>query len=394
MDTFIQFHRPWIDEDEEREVIETLRSGWLTTGERTQRFEVDFACYAEASYAVGVNSCTAALFLSLKSLLIGPGDEVITTPMTFAASANVVIHTGARPVFVDIDPVTMNINPELIERAITKKTRAILPVHFRGVPCDMDAITAVARKYDLYVIEDAAHAIESRYSADRSASGGKDKKIGSISDTTCFSFYPNKNITTGEGGMVTTGREELANKIRMLSNHGLSRTSWQRYSPGGGPLYEVIEPGYKFNMFDIQAALGIHQLKKIETFWERRRDIVRRYNEAFSGLPQVTVPPDVPDGKNAYHIYVLLLNSERITITRDELLEKLTAEGIGTSVHFLSLHLHKYYREYFGYGSGDYPVAADVSRRTFSLPLYPRLSDEEVDRVIETVIRVCSTYAR
>jgi len=385
MNNFIHFHRPWIGEEEEREVIETLRSGWLTTGERTRQFETEFARYAEARYAVGVTSCTAGLFLSLKALSIGPGDEVITTPMTFTATANVILHTNAQPVFVDIDPQTLNINHHLIEPVITCKTRAILPVHFRGIPCEMDEILDIARRHSLFVIEDAAHAIETRY---------KGRKVGSISDTTCFSFYPNKNITTGEGGMVTTNDKTVADRIRILSNHGLSRGSLERYSPGGTPLYEVIEPGYKFNMFDIQAALGIHQLRKIETFWKRRQEIVMRYNEAFSSIPQITIPFDCSPGKNAYHIYVLLVNPDRLTITRDELLEALKSAGIGTSVHFLSLHLHRYYRDNFGFKPDDFPVAADVSTRTFSLPLYPRLTDDEVTRIIDTVAALCKTYAR
>ena len=384
-DNFIQFHRAWIGEEEEQEVLATLRSGWLTTGERTRKFEAEFARYAGARYAVGLNSCTAGLFLSLKACGIGAGDEVITTPMTFAATANVILHLGALPVFVDIHPGDLNINAAKIEEAITPKTRAVMPVHFRGVPCNMDEILAIAEKHNLIVVEDAAHAIESVY---------KNRKIGSIGDATCFSFYPNKNITTGEGGMVTTDNEEIAEKIRMLSNHGLNRDALLRYMPSGHPVYEVIEPGYKFNMFDLQAALGLHQLSKIETFWKRRKEITYKYNKAFEGLPQVTVLPDVNEGKNAYHVYVLLINREKCTLDRDRLLAALKEAGIGVSVHYRALHLHKYYKETFGFAPEDFPVATDVSKRTFSLPLYPRLTDVEVKRVIEKVEKILKKYSK
>jgi len=384
-DNFIQFHRAWIGIEEEQEVLATLRSGWLTTGERTRKFEAEFARYTGAHYAVGVNSCTAGLFLSLKAYGIGAGDEVITTPMTFTATANVILHLGAKPVFVDIHPDDLNINASKIEEAITHKTRAVIPVHFRGVPCDMDVIPAIAEKHNLVVVEDAAHAIESIY---------KNRKIGSIGDAACFSFYPNKNITTGEGGMVTTNSEKFAEKIRILSNHGLSRDASLRYTPLGQPVYEVLEPGYKFNMFDMQAALGLHQLSKIETFWKRRRQIVHRYNAAFKELSQVTVLPDVDGGKNAYHVYVLLLNRDKCMLNRNRLLVELKEAGIGVSVHYKALHLHKYYKETFGFVPGDFPVAADVSERTFSLPLYPRLTDAEVEQVIETVTNILQTYSK
>jgi len=384
-DNFIQFHRAWIGKEEEQEVLATLRSGWLTTGERTRKFEAEFARYAGARYAVGLNSCTAGLFLSLKACGIGAGDEVITTPMTFTATANVILHLGAKPVFVDIHPDDLNINAAKIEEAITPKTRALMPVHFRGVPCDMDAILAIAEKHNLVVVEDAAHAIESVY---------KDRKIGSIGDATCFSFYPNKNITTGEGGMVTTNDEKVAAKIRMLSNHGLSRDASLRYTPLGQPIYEVIEPGYKFNMFDMQAAIGLHQLRKIETFWKRRKEITYKYNKAFEELPQVTVLPDVNEGKNAYHVYVLLINREKCTLDRDRLLAALKEAGIGVSVHYRALHLHKYYKETFGFAPEDFPIATDISERTFSLPLYPRLTDAEVERVIEKVANILRTYSK
>jgi len=382
-DNFIQFHRAWIGDEEEQEVLAALRSGWLTTGERTRKFEAEFARYAGARYAVGLNSCTAGLFLSLKAFGIGKGDEVITTPMTFAATANVILHAGAKPVFVDINPDDLNINTAKIEEAVTPGTRAVMPVHFRGVPCNMDVILSIAEKHNLIVIEDAAHAIESVY---------KNRKTGSIGNTTCFSFYPNKNITTGEGGMVTTDNEGIASKIRILSNHGLSRDALMRYMPSGQPLYEVLEPGYKFNMFDLQAALGLHQLSKIETFWKRRRQITHKYNTAFEKLPHFTVPADVNEGKNAYHLYVLLLNRDTLGIDRDQLLTELKKAGIGSSVHFKALHLHKYYRETFGLVPEDFPVATDVSGRIFSLPLYPRLTDEEVERVISTVMKILNLF--
>ncbi|MCH8284954.1 DegT/DnrJ/EryC1/StrS family aminotransferase [candidate division KSB1 bacterium] len=381
----IPFHRAWLGEEEEREVLETLRSGWLTAGERTKRFEEEFAKYVGARYAVGLNSCTAGLFLSLKTLEIGPGDEVITTPMTFTATANTILHHGAKPVFVDIRHKDLNIDVSKIGNALSAKTKAIVPVHFRGVPCDMDAITQIAKEHNLAVVEDAAHAVESVY---------KKKKIGSIGDTTCFSFYANKNITTGEGGMVTTDRVEIANRIRLLSNHGIDKNTLSRNSSDNLPIYDVVEPGYIFNMFDIQAAIGLHQLKKIDMFWEKRKQISTQYDEAFGDSPQVSILDDVKEGKNAYHIYVLLLNLDKISISRDNLLHKLKEEGIGVSLHFKALHLHSYYRKTFGYTEVDFPAASDVSMRTFSLPIYPGMKNNEVEKVIEVLLKKLKTHSK
>ncbi|MFC1513937.1 DegT/DnrJ/EryC1/StrS family aminotransferase [candidate division KSB1 bacterium] len=381
----VQFHKSWIGKEEEQEIIETLRSGWLTTGERTRRFEQEFADYTESKFAVGLNSCTAGLFLALKAFDIKPGDEVITTPMTFTATANVILHCGAKPVFVDIDPADLNIDTEKISEAVTIRTKAVIPVHFRGYPCKMDEIVRIAGNNGLIVIEDAAHAIESRY---------KEKKIGSIGHASCFSFYPNKNMTTGEGGMLTTNNENIASRVRMLSNHGLSRDSWLRYTPSGKPVYEVIEPGYKYNMFDIQAALGLHQLRKIDEFWRRRKQIVEKYDQAFADFPQLSIPEEEKDWKNAYHIYTLKLVKDQLSITRDELLDKLKEKGIGVSVHFRALHLQKFYRDKFNFTPESFPVASDISERIFSIPLYPKLTDEEVDHVINSVAGVIEKYSK
>jgi dTDP-4-amino-4,6-dideoxygalactose transaminase len=377
---FLVFGRPAIGEEEIAEVVATLRSGWIGTGPRVARFEEMFRQYVGAEHAVAVNSCTAALHLALLVSGVGPGDEVITTPMTFCATANAILHTGARPVFADVERDTGNIAPDRIEAALTPRTRALLPVHFAGRPCRMDAIEALARRHGLLLIEDAAHAIEA------SVAG---RKVGAIGDLTCFSFYVTKNVVTGEGGMVTTDRGDLADRIRMYALHGMSRDAWKRFSDAGYRHYEVLFPGFKYNMTDVQAALGIHQLARIGAAQRRRREIWERYDQALADLP-VTCPAPVAAGAvHARHLYTILVHPEEIGKTRDQVLDELIGLRIGTGVHYTALHLHPYYRERLGHRPGDFPEAEYVGERTLSLPLSARLTDQDVTDVIDAVRTVC-----
>ena len=373
---FLVFGSPALEEAEIQEVVATLRSGWIGTGPRVARFEQDFKAYIGSRHALALNSCTAALHLSLIAAGVGPGDEVITTPHTFAATANSIVHTGATPVFVDVDRHTQNIDVALIERAITPKTRALLPVHFAGRPCDMDPIMEIARRHGLSVIEDAAHAIESVY---------RGRHIGTIGDAACFSFYVTKNLVTAEGGMVTTNNEAWAEKIQMYGLHGLSKGAWKRYSDEGFVHYQVLYPGFKYNMTDMQAALGIHQLARVEKYAQRRREIWDQYNAAFADLPAATPIPEAADTYHARHLYTLLVDIDRLRAGRDQIVEDLKAEGIGTGIHFISLHLHPYYRERFGFAPDDFPQSRHISERTLSLPLSARLTAQDVEDVIAAV---------
>ncbi|RJP71103.1 MAG: DegT/DnrJ/EryC1/StrS family aminotransferase [Candidatus Abyssobacteria bacterium SURF_17] len=374
--SFLIFGSPAVGEEEVEAVAATIRSGWLGTGPRVACFEEIFRSYTGARFAMALNSCTAGLHLSLLVAGVGPGDEVITSPMTFCSTANAIIHCGGRPVFVDVDRRTMNMNPTLIERAITPRTKAIMPVHLAGRPCDMDAIMETAKQRNLVVIEDAAHAIEAWYHG---------TKIGAIGDLTCFSFYVTKNIITGEGGMVTTDREEYADKIKMYGLHGLSKDAWKRYSDEGYKHYEVIFPGFKYNMMDIQAAIGVEQMKRVDKYLARRNEIWARYDDAFADLPVTRPEPPEPDTVHARHLYTLLLDIEKTGMTRDEFQQRLHDMNIGTGIHFISVHLHKYYRETFGYKRGDFPNAEWISDRTISLPLSARLTDKDVEDVAEAV---------
>lgn len=376
------FGSPKIEEAEIAEVVDCLRSGWLSTGPRVSRFEEMFRQYIGSSTAVALNSCSAGLHLSLLAAGIGPGDEVLTSPMTFAATANSIVHVGARPVFVDVDLPSMTLDPNQLEAKITPQTKAIVPVHMAGRPCAMDAIMEIANKHGLWVIEDAAHALESVY---------KGKKIGTIGDSTAFSFYVTKNLVTGEGGMVTTRHDDWAETIQVLSLHGLSRGAWQRFTNQSKRHYEVISPGFKYNMMDLQAALGIHQLKRVEEYWKARRKIWQAYDQAFADLPVVTPAPVSGDCKHAHHLYTLLLDLNKVTVTRDAFRQLLDEEGIGTGIHFTALHLHPYYKETFGYQRGDFPNAEYLSDRTLSLPLSAKLTEQDVDDVIAAV---CKTLRR
>jgi dTDP-4-amino-4,6-dideoxygalactose transaminase len=378
-DKFLVFGNPLIENDEIDEVVASMKSGWIGTGPKVAWFEREFAEYKGVQYAAALNSCTAALHLSILASGIKPGDEVITTPMTFCATVNAIIHAGATPVLADIDPRTMNIDPSQIESKITQKTCALLPVHFAGRPCDMDAILDIAKRHRLKVIEDCAHAIESEY---------KGKKTGTFGDFGCFSFYVTKNIITGEGGMVLAKREEDIARIKVLGLHGMSKDAWKRFSDVGYKHYFVAECGFKYNMMDIQAAIGIHQLKRVEQYWKRRREVWQMYNTAFADLP-ITIPagPE-PDTRHAYHLYTILIDKNKTGVSRDEFLDAMTENNIGVGVHYLSIPEHPYYQKTFGWKAEDYPNAMSVGRHTASLPLSAKITDEDTNDVITTVRKI------
>lgn len=375
---FLTFGSPAIEEPEISEVIKSLKSGWLGTGPKVAQFEKDFGNYKRASQAIAVNSCTAALHLSMSASNLKPSDEVITSPMTFCATVNAIIHAGLKPVLADIDPVTMNINPEQIEQKITSKTKTILPVHFAGRACDMDAIMDTAKKYNLMVIEDCAHAIETEFHG---------KKAGTFGDSGCFSFYVTKNIVTGEGGMILTKDEEYATRIKRLALHGLSSDAWKRFSDDGYKHYFVTECGFKYNMTDLQAAIGIHQLKRIEGYWKRREHIWQRYNDAFADLPLVLPAEPEPDTRHAYHLYTILIDEQKCGISRDDFLNAMTANNIGIGVHYLSIPEHPFYQKKYGWHPEDYPNAMRIGRQTVSLPISAKLTDEDVEDVIKAVVK-------
>jgi len=380
---FIIFGSPLICKEEIDEVVATMESGWLGTGPKVKIFEESFRQYLGAPYALAVNSCTAALHLSLVTLGLKPGDEVITTPMTFCATINSIIHAGATPVLADINFDTMNIDPSEIEKKITSKTKAILPVHFAGRPCEMNAIVSLANKHNLSLIEDCAHAIESKY---------KGKSVGTFGRFGCYSFYVTKNLVTGEGGMVLATNEDDARRVKVLSLHGMSADAWSRYSDSGYKHYQVVECGFKYNMMDLQASIGIHQLKRIEQNWNRRAEIWSRYNEGFKDLP-IGLPAQIEeDTRHSYHLYTILIVEKKIAITRDEFLTKMKDKGIGVGVHYLSIPEHDYYRKNFGWKLEDYPNAVKVGRQTASLPLTPKLTDTEVKYIIKSVKEIINDY--
>lgn len=373
---FLVFGNPLIEQPEIDEVVDCLKSGWLGTGPRVKRFEEDFQKYKGARFAMALNSCTAALHLAMKAIGIKRGDEVFVPAMTFAATANAVIHAGGTPVFVDCARDTANIDPEDIKRKITKKTKAIIPVHFAGRPCDMGVIMDIAGQHNLKVIEDCAHAIEAEY---------KGRKAGAFGDIGCFSFYATKNIVTGEGGMAITDNEEYADKIKVLALHGMSKDAWKRFSDEGYKHYQVVDSGHKYNMMDIQAAIGIHQLKRIETYWEKRQKIWNRYNEELKNLPVFLPAAAGPEIRHAYHLYTLLLDLDKLKISRDQFLNEMTRNNIGVGVHYIALHLHPYYQKHFSCKKGGFPNAEWISERTVSIPLSPKLSDDDVNDVISAV---------
>jgi dTDP-4-amino-4,6-dideoxygalactose transaminase len=378
-ETFLVFGQPLIAEAEINEVLSSLRSAWLGTGPKVARFEQDFATYKGGVFSTALNSCTAALHLSLLALDLKPGDEVITTPMTFCATVNAIIHAGGTPVLADVNPDTMNIDPVQIEKKISSKTRALLPVHFAGRACSMDRIMSIASKHSLAVVEDCAHAIETRY---------KGQEAGTIGDFGCFSFYSTKNVVTGEGGMVLTKSAAAADRIKVLGLHGMSRDAWKRFSDQGFKHYDVVEAGFKYNMMDLQAAIGIHQLARVEQSWKRRKEIWERYQEAFADLPIGLPAPVEPGTRHAYHLYTILVDESRAGMSRDAFLDAMTAEKIGVGVHYRSIPEHPYYRRTFGWRPEDFPQAHRIGLQTVSLPLSPKLTVSDVEDVISAVRRI------
>jgi perosamine synthetase len=382
---FIPFALPDIEQSEIYLVTQVLQSGWITTGNKTREFEAAFAQAVGAKHAAAVNSCTAAMHLALEALGLERGDEVITSPYTFAATAEVIRYFDARPVLVDVNVRCLNIDPGHIERAITPRTKAILPIHIAGLPAEMDEIGAIAARHGLPVIEDAAHAFPASY---------RGRPVGSISKVACFSFYATKTITTAEGGMICTDDDRIAERCRIMSLHGISRDAWKRYTAEGSWYYEIVAPGFKYNMTDVAAALGLGQLRRAEGMWARRREIADRYNRAFSASTHLQTPHDRTDCRHAWHLYMLRLNLDRLAIDRAVFIEELRKRGIGASVHFIPLHVHPYYREAYGYKESDFPVAFQEFQREVSLPIYSKMSDEDVNRVISAVLEIAELHSR
>lgn len=384
---FIPFNRPEIDDAEIAEVVSTLRSGWLTTGVRTAQFEKDFKAYVGARHGQAVSSCTAALHLALAALNIGPGDEVITTPLTFCATVSVIVHVGATPVLADVLP-DGNIDPESIEQRITPRTKAIIPVHLAGAPCDMEAIWKLAQKHHLFVIEDAAHAAGAEY---------KGQKIGSEkfpSDAVCFSFYATKNLTTGEGGMITVNDKALAERVKMLTLHGINKDAWNRYREDGSWYYEVLECGFKYNLSDLQSALGIHQLRKLDRFTERRTQYAEFYHEAFADLPELELPEISRTGRHCWHLYALRLRLNSLTIDRSRFIAELRKRNIGASVHFIPIQLHPFFKKWAELPENHCPRALALYPRLVSLPLYPSMTEEEVFYVARAVREITTEFSK
>src|SRR5450830_1535885 len=382
---FLPFAMPDVGQEELEAIRQVFESGWVTTGPKAHEFEKRFAARVGAKHAVAVNSGTAALHLALEAIGLKAGDEVVTTPYTFTATAEVVVYFGARPVFVDVEPRSLNMDPEALRGAISPKTRAVIPVHMAGLPADLDAILEVARLHEIVVIEDAAHAFPASY---------RGRTIGSVGDMTCFSFYATKTITTGEGGMVCTDNAAWAERCRRMSLHGISKDSWTRYGERGSWYYEVAAPGFKYNMTDVAAAMGLVQLEKADVMWRRRVEIARRYSEAFARSSFFEVPEERPDREHAWHLYQLRLNLGQLRIDRARFIDELRRRNIGTSVHFIPLHLHPYYRDAYGYRPSDFPVSVAEYEREISLPIYPRMTDKDVADVIEAVLDVGTENAR
>jgi len=376
----IPYGRQWIDEKDIQEVIKVLRSDWITQGPKVEEFEKAVARYCGTKYALAVSSGTAALHIAYSVARIKPGDEVITTPLTFAATANCIIFCGGKPVFVDIQEDTLNIDPPKIKKKITKKTKAIVTVDFAGHPCDYDEIFQIAKKYELLIIEDAAHALGSEY---------KGKGIGSLADMTVFSFHPVKAVTIGEGGMILTNNKDFYEKLKVFRHHGIIKKPEK-----GGWYYEIETPGYNYRLTDFQSALGISQLKKIDRFIKRRREIVAKYNKAFKNIEEVITPTERDYVKSAWHIYPIQLVLERLKIGRKKIFEELQKEGIGVQVHYIPLHLQPFYKKRFNYKKGDFPITERYYKRAITLPLFPKMTDKEVMRVIKIVKKVINLYKR
>ncbi len=381
----LPFHKSWLEEEEHREVEDTLNSGWLTTGPKTQKFEEAFKDYIGCRHAVALNSCTAGLNLALTVQKFAEGDEVITTPMTFPATANAILLQRLKPVFADIEPGTLTIDPRKIEAKITPRTRAIIPVHFAGHPCDMTPIQELADRHKLVIIEDAAHALESRY---------KGQKIGNLGNATAFSFYANKNITTGEGGMLVTNDDALAETLRIMRLQGISRDAWKRYGKSGFSHWEQTLVGHKCNMSDLNASIGLHQIKKVERFMTLRKKYVSMYDRAFADVAELETPVVRDYATHAHHIYVVSLRLECLTIDRDGFLDAIQSAGIGVALHYVALHLQPYYVKNFNTKPQDFPIASNYSERVISLPLYPKMSSADVERVIGTVKDLIKKFRR
>lgn len=385
-ETFLPFSTPSLGDEEINEVVDSLRSGWITTGPKVKRFEDAFKAYVGAPFAVPLSSATAGLHLTLLALKIKEGDEIITTPMTFASTVSMIILAGATPVLADIEPGTLNIDVAKVAEKITPRTRAIIPVHFAGQSCDLDPLFALARQHNLTIIEDAAHAAGSEY---------KGRKIGSLDSISIFSFHPNKNITTGEGGMVCTPDETLAEEISLLKFHGMSREAWKRFAASGTPNYDIMLPGYKYNMMDIQAAIGLHQLPRLDGFIDRRKEIAEQYNAAFADLAELALPAYAPyQQRHAWHLYTPLVRTELLTIDRDRFMAELKELNIGSGLHYKAIHHHSWYRENLSVTDTELPNASYASDRILSLPLFPGMSDNDANDVITAVTDVITRFRR
>jgi len=383
--TFLPFARPTFGDEERREVLSVLDSGWLTLGPRVEQFEKALAEYLGVPHVVCVDSCTAALHLSLLSMGIGPGHEVVTSPLTFCSTINVILHAGARPVLADVEAETLNLDPERAEAAITENTHALLPVHYGGYPCRMDVLSALAGSRDLWVIEDAAHAIGASY---------RDQKAGTWGDAGCFSFYATKNLTTGEGGAVATRDTEIAERARLLGLHGMDRDAWKRYTAQGTWFYEIQAAGFKYNMSDLEAAIGLGQLGRLELMNARRKEIAGAYDAAFRDHPAVEIPWSEVGTVSAHHLYSIRLRLEALTIDRARFIEELAAENIGASVHFIPIELHPFYQRTLGVKPGSFPIAEAAYARLISLPIYPAMSTQDVEDTIGAVRKIADHFRR
>lgn len=382
--TFLPYSPPFLGPEEIEEVVDTLRSDWITTGPKTKRFEGEFGAYvgAPGDTSLMLNSCTAGLHVALATLGVGPGDEVIVPSLTFAATANVVEHVGARPVLADVRPDTLCLDPEAVEAVVTPATKVVMPVHYAGHPADLDALDGLAERHGFQLVEDAAHAVPARY---------RDTMIGHRANFAAFSFYATKNLTTAEGGALT-GTPELLEDARVLALHGMSKDAWKRFDKGGSWAYDVVVPGFKYNMTDLQAAIGTQQLRKLERFHRRRRQVAALYTEAFSTVAALEPPTELDDVVSAWHLYVLRLRPEHLSIDRDGFIEELTARNIGTSVHYKPVHMMSYYRDKYGFAPADFPVSRDAFERMISIPLHPRLDDDDVADVIDAVLDIVERH--
>lgn len=382
---FLLFHKPFISDDEINEMVDTLRSGWLSMGPKTIKFEEGFTSYIGCKKSVAVSSWTAAGHLTLEAFGIKQGDEVIVPTMTFPATAEIVCYFGAKPVIVDVDESTLNISLSEIEKAITPKTKAIIPVHYGGQPCDLDEINELAKKYNLKVLEDAAHSLPATY---------KGKKIGTISDVTCFSFYATKTLSTGEGGMICTNNDEIAERAAIMRMHGINRNAWKRYSESGSWYYEVVAPGYKYNFTDLQASLGIPQLKKVDDMWNARKKIAQRYTEALKDNEMITLHTIKEDRESSWHLYPIRLNLEMLTKNRAQVIDEMKKNDVGVGVHFMPVHQHLFYSETFKLDDKNYTVASAAFPRLMSLPIYPGMTDKSVEKVISVLVDTLNKFRR